>query len=107
MSQTLRRRLWGKDGSAKQSSEIGRVDAATLAAVLKHKKLQEALTDEMVVLAAQLKDSSMLMDVSLRDTEHILGSAEAALEHTLASTDHVNMIIGLLGLKDKLFICWA
>jgi hypothetical protein len=28
MSQTLRRRLWGKDGSTKQSSEIGRVDAA-------------------------------------------------------------------------------
>jgi hypothetical protein len=52
------RRLWGKDGSAKQSSEIGRVDAATLAAVQKHKELQEGLTDEMVVLAAQLKDSS-------------------------------------------------
>jgi SNARE protein 1 len=79
MSQTLRRRLWGKDGSAKQSSEIGRVDAATLEAVQKHRELQEGLTDEMVVLAAQLKDSSMLMDVSLQDTEHILGSAEAAL----------------------------
>ncbi|CAM6059482.1 unnamed protein product [Sphagnum tenellum] len=44
------------------SSEIGRVDAATLAVVQKHRELQEGLTDEMVVLAAQLKDSSMLMD---------------------------------------------
>jgi SNARE protein 1 len=96
MSQMLRRRLWGKDGSAKQSSEIGRVDAATLAVVQKHRELQEGLTDEMVVLAAQLKDSSMLMDVSLQDTEDVLGSAEAALEHTLASTDHVNMRAGRL-----------
>jgi SNARE protein 1 len=72
------------------------VDAATLGAVQKHRELQEGLTDEMVALAAQLKDSSMLMDVSLQDTEHILGSAEAASEHTLASTDHVNMRAGRL-----------
>jgi hypothetical protein len=99
MSQMLRRRLWGKDGSAKQSSEIGRVDAATLAVVQKHREVQEGLTDEMVVLTAQLKDSSMLMDVSLQDTEDVLGSAEAALEHTLAFTDHVNMRAGRLYLK--------
>jgi len=64
--------------------------------VQKYRELQEGLTDEMVVLAAQLKDSSVLMDVSLWDTEHILGSAEAALEHTLASTDNVNMRAGRL-----------
>ncbi|CAM6010730.1 unnamed protein product [Sphagnum balticum] len=94
--QTLNPSCYLDKAALNPSSEIGRVDAATLAAVQKHKELQEGLTDEMVVLAAQLKDSSMLMDVSLRDTDHILGSAETALEHTLASTDHVNMRTGRL-----------
>lgn len=96
VSQTLRRRLRGEDGNAKQSSEIARVDAATQALVQKHRELQEGLTDEMVVLAAQLKDSSMLMDVSLQDTEHVLDSTEAALEHSLASTNRVNLRAGRL-----------
>lgn len=38
-----------------------------------NRKLQEDLTDEMVVLAQQLKENSLLMNRSLQDTEKVLG----------------------------------
>ncbi|RVW76729.1 hypothetical protein CK203_047568 [Vitis vinifera] len=54
------------------------------------RKLQEDLTDEMVGLAKQLKQSSLLMSQSIQNTEKILDSTEKAVEHSLASTGHVN-----------------
>ncbi|KAL5986998.1 hypothetical protein ACLOJK_015333 [Asimina triloba] len=68
-----------------------KLDAGTQAHVTKHRKLQEDLTDEMVVLAQQLKESSLMMNQSLQDTEKILDSTERAVEHSLASTGHANV----------------
>ncbi|XP_075106204.1 uncharacterized protein LOC107793376 isoform X3 [Nicotiana tabacum] len=52
------------------------------------RKLQEDLTDEMVILARQLKESSLMMNQSIKNTEKILDSTEKAVEHSLASTGH-------------------
>ncbi|XP_077216013.1 uncharacterized protein LOC143850673 [Tasmannia lanceolata] len=53
-------------------------------------KLQENLTDEMVGLAQQLKESSILMNQSLEGTEKILDCTETAVEHSLVSTGYAN-----------------
>ncbi|XP_030439517.1 uncharacterized protein LOC115661371 isoform X1 [Syzygium oleosum] len=68
-----------------------KLDAAAQAHIEKHRKLQEDLTDEMVGLARQLKESSLVMSQSLQDTEKILDSTEKAVEHSLASTNRVNV----------------
>ncbi|KAK7388170.1 hypothetical protein VNO78_22979 [Psophocarpus tetragonolobus] len=68
-----------------------KLDAAAHAHIEKHRKLQEDLTDEMVVLAKQLKESSLMMSQSLQNTEKILDSTEKAIEHSLASTGHANV----------------
>ncbi|XP_074557563.1 uncharacterized protein LOC141813489 [Curcuma longa] len=67
-----------------------KLDAPAIAHIEKHRKLQEDLTDEMVGLARQLKESSLLMNKSLQDTEKILDSTESAVEHSLASTSRAN-----------------
>lgn len=67
-----------------------KLDAAAQAHIEKHRMLQEDLTDEMVLLAQQLKESSFIMNQSLHDTEKILDSTERAVEHSLASTGGVN-----------------
>uniref|UniRef100_A0A453RNA5 Uncharacterized protein n=1 Tax=Aegilops tauschii subsp. strangulata TaxID=200361 RepID=A0A453RNA5_AEGTS len=46
-----------------------KLDAEAQAHIEKHRKLQEDLTDEMVDLARQLKESSLLMNQSVQDTE--------------------------------------
>ncbi|KAK6164540.1 hypothetical protein DH2020_001404 [Rehmannia glutinosa] len=58
--------------------------------VVFYRKLQEDLTDEMVDLARQLKESSLMMNQSIKNTENILDSTEKAVEHSLASTGHAN-----------------
>ncbi|KAL8492191.1 hypothetical protein ACS0TY_023719 [Phlomoides rotata] len=67
-----------------------KLDTAAQAHIEKHRKLQEDLTDEMVVLARQLKESSLVMNQSVKNTEKILDSTEKAIEHSLASTGHAN-----------------
>ncbi|KAK6141625.1 hypothetical protein DH2020_024628 [Rehmannia glutinosa] len=67
-----------------------KLDAAAQAHIEKHRKLQEDLTDEMVDLARQLKESSLMMNQSIKNTENILDSTEKAVEHSLASTGHAN-----------------
>ncbi|KAI4335327.1 hypothetical protein L6164_013982 [Bauhinia variegata] len=67
-----------------------KLDAAAQAHIEKHRKLQDDLTDEMVVLAKQLKESSLMMSQSLQNTEKILDSTEKAIEHSLASTGRAN-----------------
>jgi len=47
---------------------------------------RKILTDEMVKLARQLKESSLMMNQSVQQTEKILDSTERAVEHSLAST---------------------
>ncbi|GAV59719.1 Use1 domain-containing protein [Cephalotus follicularis] len=68
-----------------------KLDVAAQAHIEKHRKLQEDLTDEMVGLAQQLKESSLMMSHSLQNTEKILDSTEKAVEHSLASTGHANV----------------
>ncbi|XP_057971337.1 uncharacterized protein LOC131160051 isoform X2 [Malania oleifera] len=67
-----------------------KLDAAGRAHIEKHRNLQEDLTDEMVELAQQLKERSLVMSQSLQNTEKILDSTETAIEHSLASTGHAN-----------------
>ncbi|KAG8087838.1 hypothetical protein GUJ93_ZPchr0010g7771 [Zizania palustris] len=63
-----------------------KLDAEAHAHIEKHRKLQEDMTDEMVELARQLKESSRTMHQSVQETENILQSTERAVEHSLAST---------------------
>ncbi|KAL4652405.1 hypothetical protein ACB092_01G231000 [Castanea dentata] len=73
------------------SSAPVKLDAAAQTHIEKHRKLQEDLTDEMVGLARQLKESSLMMSNSLQNTEKILDSTEQAVEHSLASTGRANV----------------
>ncbi|KAE8677225.1 hypothetical protein F3Y22_tig00111542pilonHSYRG00173 [Hibiscus syriacus] len=68
-----------------------KLDAAAEAHIQKHRKLQEDLTDEMVELAQQLKERSLMMSQSLENTEKILDSTETAIEQSLATTGHTNV----------------
>ncbi|XP_076943773.1 uncharacterized protein LOC143614137 [Bidens hawaiensis] len=93
----LRRRLVpsssfrGQDSSeSSDSSSPVKLDAAAQTHITKHRKLQEDLTDEMVVLARQLKENSLKMNKSIQNTERILDSTEKAVEHSLASTGRAN-----------------
>lgn len=79
------------DASEVDASTPVKLDTATQAHIEKHRKLQEDLTDEMVGLARQLKESSLMMSRSLENTEKILDSTEKAVEQSLASTGHANV----------------
>ncbi|XP_050270072.1 uncharacterized protein LOC126714114 [Quercus robur] len=79
------------DTTEADSSAPVKLDAAAQAHIEKHRKLQEDLTDEMVGLARQLKESSLMMSNSLQNTEKILDSTEQAIEHSLASTGRANV----------------
>ncbi|KAJ4705293.1 Vesicle transport USE1 [Melia azedarach] len=73
------------------TSEPVKLDAAAHAHIDKHRQLQENLTDEMVGLAQQLKESSLMINRSLQNTEKVLDSTEKAIEQSLASTGHANV----------------
>ncbi|ANM58450.1 Membrane fusion protein Use1 [Arabidopsis thaliana] len=68
-----------------------KLDTAAQAQVNKQRKLQEDLTDEMVVLARQLKERSQMISQSVQNTEKILDSTEEAIEQSLASTGHATV----------------
>ncbi|KAL0928361.1 hypothetical protein M5K25_000238 [Dendrobium thyrsiflorum] len=68
-----------------------KLDAEAQAHIEKHRKLQDDLTDEMVTLAQQLKESTLMMNKSLNETEMILDSTERAVEQSLASTSRANV----------------
>ncbi|XP_078447709.1 uncharacterized protein LOC144716473 isoform X1 [Wolffia australiana] len=96
----LRRRVMhpAEDGAFEKADETAggkraapvRLDDTSHAHIEKHRKLQEDLTDEMVVLAQQLKENSLLMNRSLHETEKVLDSTEKAVEHSLAGTSRAN-----------------
>ncbi|KAI9092940.1 hypothetical protein K1719_027463 [Acacia pycnantha] len=48
-----------------------KLDAEAHSHIEKHRKLQDDLTDEMVVLAKQIKESSLMMSQSLQNTEKV------------------------------------
>lgn len=63
-----------------------KLDADAQTRVERQRELQEDLTDEMVELAHQLKESSLVMNQSVQETGKILDCTERAVEHSLAST---------------------
>ncbi|KAL9422529.1 hypothetical protein AB3S75_034743 [Citrus x aurantiifolia] len=73
------------------TSEPVKLDAQAHAHIENQRKLQESLTDEMVGLARQLKESSLLISQSVQNTEKVLDSTEKAIEQSLASTGHTNV----------------
>ncbi|KAL5713241.1 hypothetical protein ACHQM5_015340 [Ranunculus cassubicifolius] len=97
-SPILRRRLvshkkpedMNLEATAAVPSPRVKLDSVAHEQIEKQRKLQEDLTDEMVVLARQLKESSLMMNRSLQDTEKLLDSTEKAVEHSLATTGHAN-----------------
>ncbi|GAB2265256.1 hypothetical protein Dimus_000325 [Dionaea muscipula] len=76
------------DHIAPDSSASVKLDSADYAHIEKHRKLQEDLTDEMVGLAQQLKENSLMMSRSVRNAEKILDSTEKAIEQSLGRTSH-------------------
>ncbi|KAL6598043.1 hypothetical protein ACP70R_046464 [Stipagrostis hirtigluma subsp. patula] len=97
LSSGVRRRLISKVEAGQAVSDKGRdtgtpirLDAAAQAHIEKHRNLQEDLADEMVVLARQLKESSLMMNQSVQEADKILDSTERAVEHSLARTGHAN-----------------
>ncbi|KAG0602926.1 hypothetical protein M758_10G052400 [Ceratodon purpureus] len=98
---SMRRRLRGDDVKSGNSPGLPvregvRVDASLQSLVQRHRQLQEGLTDEMVMLSAQLKESSLLMDQALHETDEVLESTEEAVEYSLASTNRANERMGTL-----------
>ncbi|KAG8657915.1 hypothetical protein MANES_03G101800v8 [Manihot esculenta] len=79
------------DNNQVHTSAPVKLDTSAKAHIENHRKLQEDLTDEMVQLAQQLKESSLLMSQSVENTEKILDSTEKAVEQSLASTNHANV----------------
>ncbi|TXG47758.1 hypothetical protein EZV62_027052 [Acer yangbiense] len=76
-----------RDTVKADTSEPVKLDAAAQAHIEKHRKLQDNLTDEMVGLARQLKESSLVMSQSLQNTE------KERFPHTVAGHTHVTLII--------------
>ncbi|KAL1218578.1 hypothetical protein V5N11_012572 [Cardamine amara subsp. amara] len=76
------------DTADADTSKPIKLDAAAQAHIDRQRKLQEDLTDEMVVLARQLKERSQMISQSVQNTENILDSTEEAIEQSLASTGH-------------------
>ncbi|KAJ0532057.1 putative vesicle transport protein, Use1 [Helianthus annuus] len=85
---TVEDRSQNTDG-ATDSAAI-KLDAAAQAHITKHRKLEEDLTDEMVGLARQLKESTLMMNQSIKNIEKILDSTEEAVERSLARGDCTN-----------------
>ncbi|KAG7634540.1 Vesicle transport protein Use1 [Arabidopsis suecica] len=59
------------DAADADSSKPIKLDTAAQAHIDKHRKLQEDLTDEMVVLARQLKERSQAISQSVQNTEKV------------------------------------
>ncbi|ESQ30763.1 hypothetical protein EUTSA_v10011761mg [Eutrema salsugineum] len=91
-SPQLRRRIVSTS-SEEQSGDADpiKLDTAAQAHIENQRKFQENLTDEMVVLARQLKESSLMISHSVQNTEKILDSTEEAIEQSLASTGHADV----------------
>uniref|UniRef100_A0A0E0QNW6 Uncharacterized protein n=1 Tax=Oryza rufipogon TaxID=4529 RepID=A0A0E0QNW6_ORYRU len=97
LSPGLRRRLTAlqeieqpTNAKERNVAEPLRLDEAAQANIEKYWNLQEDLTDEIVELARQLKDSSLMMNQSVQATEKILDSTERAVAYSLAGTDRAN-----------------
>lgn len=87
----LRKRISSRKESGSGQGTSVKMDASTLDLIEKHRHLQEGLTDELVELARQMKDTSHSMSQAVRDSEKVLDSTEHGIEHSLASTNQANI----------------
>lgn len=94
------------DSTEPASSVPVKLDAEAKAHIEKHRNLQEDLTDDMVGLAQQLKERSLMISQSLQNTEKILDSTEKAVEHSLASTNRVNVRAGKIYSESSRTTCF-
>ncbi|KAL3699966.1 hypothetical protein R1sor_017988 [Riccia sorocarpa] len=90
LSPALRRRRLLRDQEDGKKVDERKLDSATHETIDKHRRIQDALTDEMVQLSGQLKNNSYLMEKTLRDTAHYVDDTDAAIEYNLAATNRVN-----------------
>ncbi|EFJ06973.1 hypothetical protein SELMODRAFT_134515, partial [Selaginella moellendorffii] len=103
MSRTNSRRLLPKlhsiqrdDPEPGPSKEEVKLDSATHEFIGKHRRLQDDLTDEMVALARHMKESTLLMQQSLQDTDKVVDATGEAVERSLASANRVTRRAGEL-----------
>ncbi|GAQ82206.1 hypothetical protein KFL_001040090 [Klebsormidium nitens] len=68
----------------------GKLDQDVSRVLDQHRQLQEGLTDEMVELARAIKNNSLAMEQSMKETGKVLDATERAVEHSIATTSHVN-----------------
>ncbi|EFJ09085.1 hypothetical protein SELMODRAFT_160451 [Selaginella moellendorffii] len=78
------------------SKEEVKLDSATHEFIGKHRRLQDDLTDEMVALARHMKESTLLMQQSLQDTDKVVDATGEAVERSLASANRVTRRAGEL-----------
>lgn len=72
------------------------VDSATNQLVDRHRQIQDALIGEMAIYSEQMKNNSLMMEQSLKDTERVLDSTEEAVEHSLSATNRANFRAGFI-----------
>ncbi|CAM6090825.1 unnamed protein product [Calypogeia fissa] len=97
LSPTLRRRRFQRDQKVDQKGGGGvKLHDATNQLVDKHRQIQDALIGEMAMFSEQMKNNSLLMEKSLKDTERVLDSNEEAVEHSLSATNRANSRAGFI-----------
>jgi SNARE protein 1 len=95
LSPTLRRRRFQRDQKVDQKGGV-KLQDATNELVDKHRQIQDALIGEMAMFSEQMKNNSLLMEKSLKDTERVLDSTEEAVEHSLSATNRANLRAGFI-----------
>ncbi|CAM6107315.1 unnamed protein product [Calypogeia fissa] len=96
LSPTLRRRRFQRDQKVDQKGGGVKLHDATNQLVDKHRQIQDALIGEMAIFSEQMKNNSLLMEKSLKDTERVLDSTEDAVEHSLSATNRANLRAGFI-----------
>ncbi|XP_024519420.1 uncharacterized protein LOC9629337 [Selaginella moellendorffii] len=91
-----KRHIHRDDPEPGPSKEEVKLDSATHEFIGKHRRLQDDLTDEMVALARHMKESTLLMQQSLQDTDKVVDATGEAVERSLASANRVTRRAGEL-----------
>jgi SNARE protein 1 len=110
LSPTFRRRRFQREQKAVEGKEqqgVVKVDSATTQLVDKHRQIQDALIGEMAIVSEQMKNNSLMMEKSLKDTERVLDSTEEAVEHSLSATNRANVRAGFIYKSSWWTGCWT
>ncbi|GJV64419.1 vesicle transport protein, Use1 [Tanacetum coccineum] len=85
-----------------ESSSPVKQNAAAQAHLTKHRKFQEDLIDEMVVLAQQLKQSSLTMNKSIQNTERVSEDGEP-VDSSMATDTVTDAFSVLIVFSEEIF----